>query len=141
MSERLGLDFHHVGLLVNSIDESVRHYSVVFGGDAISEVYTVSSQLVRVCFVRVSPTGFIELVEPISELSKVSRLLKKGGGYYHVAYLVRDVMSTIATLEDLNYKSMEIFSSEAFNGRSCAFLYTPEGNLIELIEHEPGDRS
>ena len=74
------------------------------------------------------------MVEPIGEDSPVYNLLKKNTSYYHIGYKVKDIVATILKLETMNYKTMEIFYSEAFNGKRCVFLFTPEAHLIELIE-------
>jgi hypothetical protein len=34
----------------------------------------------------------------------------------------------------MNYKTLDIFDSEAFEGKRCVFLFSPEAHLIELIE-------
>ncbi|MCB9425707.1 MAG: VOC family protein [Flavobacteriales bacterium] len=128
------LEFHHTGLLVSNIKESLPHYSDIFSLENISDIYTIESQKVKVCFIKNGLNSHLELVEPICEDSMVSGLLKKRIGYYHIGYLTNDVENTITKLEALNYKSMPIFESEAFEGRKCGFLFTPEGHLVEVIE-------
>ena len=128
------LTFHHVGLLVDSIESSIIHYSELFSKENISKVYLVDSQKVKVCFVKVSDGTFIELVEPMGEESVVFKLLKKRISYYHIAYKVTDIIATVNKLELLNYKALEYFNSEAFEGKRCIFLYTPDAHLVELIE-------
>ena len=128
-----GLNFHHVGLLVESISEALVHYTALFGEDRISAPVIVRSQKVRVCFIRIGPGQFLELVEPLADDSAVSGLLKKRIGYYHMAYTVDLLPPTVERMEQLNYKAMEYFESEAFPGQKCIFLVTPEGHLVELI--------
>jgi len=130
-----GLEFHHVGLVVESIESSILHYSALFGTENISNIYRIESQLVNVCFVKVGPNSFIELVEPIGEDSQVFKLLKKRVSYYHVAYKVNQITEAVARLEALDYKAMTYFNSEAFDGKRCIFLFSPEAHLIELIEN------
>ncbi len=129
-----GLEFHHVGLVVESIETSISHYSALFGTENISNVYKIDSQKVNVCFVKVGPTSFIELVEPLGEDSQVYKLLKKRVSYYHVAYKVDQIIDAVTQLELLDYKAMDYFCSEAFDGKRCIFLFSPEAHLIELIE-------
>lgn len=128
------LIFHHTGLIVDNIKDSLVHYSAVFGEECISEIYTVRSQKVKVCFVKNGKESYVELVESIDEDSPVNIMLKKKISYYHLAYKVENINNSINHLENLNYKSLGIFNSEAFNGKKCSFLYTPDGHLIELIE-------
>ena len=128
------LRFHHVGLLVDDIETSANHYKAIFGADNISPISFVASQKVNVCFVKNGTDSYIELVQPADDTSVVSKLLKKRLSYYHVAYKVANIYEAITKLEQLNYKAMELFNSEAFDGKLCVFLFTPEAHLIELIE-------
>ena len=128
------LSFHHIGLLVKDINISIEHYSELFGTENISKLYRIDSQKVNVCFVTIGDGSFIELVEPLGELSPVYNLLKKRTSYYHMGYKVENIEASIAKLEAMNYKTMEIFDSEAFDGKRCVFLFSPEAHLIELIE-------
>jgi catechol 2,3-dioxygenase-like lactoylglutathione lyase family enzyme len=128
------LEFHHTGLLVESIERSLDHYSQIFGLKNISKIHFIKSQGVKVCFIKNGESCFLELVEPIGEDSKVFKMLKKRISYYHIAYKVKHIEKTIKSLEDLNYKAIEVFNSEAFNNKKCAFLFTPDAHLVELIE-------
>ena len=128
------LEFHHVGLLTESIESSIPHYAELFGKQNISNIINIASQNVNVCFVGVASNNYIELVQPLSEDSVVYKLLKKKISYYHVGYKVSDIERSVARLEALNYKSIGYFYSEAFEGKRCIFLFSPETHLIELIE-------
>lgn len=111
-----------------------QNYKALFGPNCISEVFDISSQNVKVCFVDMGNNTFIELVEATSEDSGITRLKKKGFTYYHMAYLTADIEATVAELSTLHYKPMEFFHSEAFKGKRCIFLFSPDAHLIELIE-------
>lgn len=128
------LTFHHIGIAVNSIEEAVENYKNLFGAESISAVYPITSQLVNVCFVNMGNGSFIELVEATFEDSSIHRLRKKGYTYYHMAYLTPHIEQSVEELIALNYKAMEFFNSEAFAGKRCIFLFSPEAHLIELIE-------
>lgn len=128
------LIFHHTGLLVKSIEESLVHYSKVFGLDNISEIYHIQSQGVKVCFIKNGTDSYLELVEPVGEDSVVHKMLKKRLSYYHIAYKVKSINIAVNELECIGYKKIKSFVSEAFNGKICVFLFTPDAHLIELIE-------
>jgi methylmalonyl-CoA/ethylmalonyl-CoA epimerase len=128
------LHYHHVGLLVESIEESIAHYRTLFGSSNISDIIFIQSQKVKICFVKNAPNSYIELVQPIGDDSIVAKLLKKRTSYYHLAYKVSNIENAVAELEQLNYKPLAYFNSEAFNDKRCIFLFTPETHLIELIE-------
>ena len=130
------LVFHHVGVLVGSMEEAIRHYAALFGQTNISAISDIESQGVRVCFVKIGDGSYLELVEPMNEDSKVSRMAKKQVTYYHVGYMVKNIESAVSKMSDLNYKPGEYFASEAFGGKRCIFLFSPQAHLIELIEGE-----
>lgn len=133
-TELSDLQFHHVGLLVDDIENSVEHYSNLFGGANVSDITTIASQKVKVCFVKIGGESYIELVQPVNEESVVYKLLKKRVSYYHIAYMVTDITAAVTRLEEMNYKPLEYFNSEAFGGKRCIFLFSPDAHLIELIE-------
>lgn len=128
------LKFHHVGLAVGNMEVSKAHYEELFGKESTSDVFCINSQKVNVCFVKIAENAYIELVEPIGEDSQVATFLKKRITYYHIAYKVEDIVKCVTSLEKLNYKPLEYFRSEAFSGKRCIFLFSPEAHLIELIE-------
>jgi catechol 2,3-dioxygenase-like lactoylglutathione lyase family enzyme len=128
------LKFHHVGCLVENIEESIETYQKLFDTKNISEKIFISSQGVYVCFVEMANNEFVELVQPVDDDSVVAKLRRKGFNYYHMGYMVGDIVKTIATLEGMNFKFVNLFHSEAFGGKRCSFLYTPDMHLIELIE-------
>ncbi len=130
-----GLEFHHVGVVVESIQTSAEHYAALFGKESISAIIHIDSQKVNVCFVKMGPDSFIELVEPVGEDSQVYKLLKKRVTYYHIGYKVNDIELAVSKMEAMNYKPMDYFNSEAFEGKRCIFLFSPEAHLIELIEN------
>jgi methylmalonyl-CoA/ethylmalonyl-CoA epimerase len=128
------MQFHHTGCLVSSIDESVETYSRIFGPDKISSKVKIGMQGVYVCFIEVGPGSFLELIEGVDEQSVVYKLMKRNTTYYHNAYTTRDFDATLAMLDAIGARHMNTFISEAFENKRCAFLYLPDGCLIELIE-------
>lgn len=128
------LKFHHIGIAVDSIDDSVKNYIQLFGVDCISKKYEISSQMVNVCFVKVGEDTYLELIEANGEDSSIHRLRKKGHSYYHTAYKTKEIEKQVEKLNALNYKSLNYFYSEAFENKRCIFLFSPEAHLIELIE-------
>lgn len=130
----MNLKYHHTGIVVKSIDEASLNYKKIFGENCLSQKYFISTQDVNVCFVDTGANTFLELVEMVGENSVVTKLIKKGITYYHIAYTTSDFEKAVEELEALNYKTMPNFKSEAFHGKRCVFLYSPDAHLIELIE-------
>lgn len=128
------LKIHHVGCVVEKIEDAVKTYTQLLGFKNVSETYVVSSQKVKVCFVEIGNNTFIEFVEPLDLDSAVGKLLKKRQSYYHTGYMVKDFEVTLEELLKKGAKLVTQFSSEAFNNKQCAFIFTPELHMIELIE-------
>jgi methylmalonyl-CoA/ethylmalonyl-CoA epimerase len=126
--------FHHTGILVGNMEEALAHYAELFGESNTSKVYLIESQKVKVCFVKMSNDVYVELVQPLNEQSSVYKLLKKNTSYYHIGYMVSDIEREVQNLVKMNYKPLEFFNSEAFDGNKCIFLFSPDAHLIELIQ-------
>jgi methylmalonyl-CoA/ethylmalonyl-CoA epimerase len=128
------MQFHHTGCLVEDIEESIGFYKKLFGDQKVSVPVLVSSQGVYVCFVEVGEKVYLELIQPVDETSVVFKLKSKNVKYYHVAYSTSEFDTTMAELEKEYFKVLNVFNSEAFQNKRCAFLYAPDGSLIELLE-------
>jgi len=127
------LEFHHVGCIVDDIDESVMLHQQVHQGSVHPKIF-IASQQVTICFVELAKGAYLEFVQASGEDSVIHGLKKKKISYYHLGYKVADFDIAIADLERLDYKLINTFNSEAFEGRRCAFMLTPDLRLIELIE-------
>lgn len=129
------LVFHHTGVIVRSMADARAEYARLFGEPALSVVYEVASQGVRVCFVHVGPHSCLELVEPVGPDSKVASIARRMATYYHVAYKTPDIEQAVAEMVAADFKlAGDYFASEAFGGQRCIFLMSRQAHLIELIE-------
>lgn len=124
---------HHIGCIVSNIDDAIAEHRGIHNG-SVSEKIFVTSQNVWICFAELHPGFYIEFIQSAGEGSVVERMQKKGVTYYHIGYKTARITETIATLESNGFKLMNTFSSEAFNGKQCAFLFGSDGRLLELIE-------
>ncbi len=66
--------------------------------------------------------------------SPVEAVRQRGGGYYHLCFLVDDIEASVARLVRSGFVPQEFFVSEAFGGRRCCFLFNPFGHIVELAE-------
>jgi len=124
---------HHVGCLVESIDEAIEDYRILHPAGEVSEIYDIEDQKVKVCFFTIG-TVHVEFVEPRAGNEPLLNMLRKKPGFYHIGLYVSDIQTEIERLEASGYRKINVFKSEAFNGRLCSFLYNNEMHLIELIE-------
>lgn len=124
---------HHIGCIVADIDTAVAEHRSIHTG-SVSEKVFVSSQNVWVCFAELHSGFHIEFIQSAGEGSAVDRMQRKGVTYYHIGYKTPVITQEIEKLEANGFKLMSTFSSEAFNGKQCAFLFGSDGRLLELIE-------
>jgi len=128
------MSFHHIGCVTENMEESIASYKEGLGFTNISAVYTIAHQQVKVCFIETGPGAFLELVEPTGDNAALRKILKGKNPYYHVGYLVSNIEDAIKNLVEEGCYLVNKFRSEAFQNKWCAFLYTKEMHLIELIE-------
>jgi methylmalonyl-CoA/ethylmalonyl-CoA epimerase len=133
ITQKYNLTFHHIGCLTRDIEMSKTFYAGMGFGD-FSETYTVSDQKVKVCFIEMPPGVFLELVEPIGDNAPLIKMLKNKVTFYHLGYLTDEFEKTAENLQRDGFYLLTSFRSEAFSNRYCAFLYTPDMQLIEIIE-------
>ena len=76
----------HIGIAVKSLDETIPYYEKLLGQKCYS-IEEVVDQKVKTAFFKVGATK-IELLEPTSEDSPISKFLEKNphGGVHHVAF-------------------------------------------------------
>jgi methylmalonyl-CoA/ethylmalonyl-CoA epimerase len=134
MIRNQNMSFHHIGCLTDNMEESILGYKDGLGFRNISRVFSIADQQVKVCFIETGPGAFLELVQPIGDNVVLKKILKSRNPYYHIGYLVSDIEECISRMQDEGGYLVNKFRSEAFEHKWCAFLYTKEMHLIELIE-------
>ncbi|KHJ37501.1 methylmalonyl-CoA epimerase [Pedobacter glucosidilyticus] len=125
---------HHVGCLVDSILTTFQSYQLLYPKAHLSTIYNIESQKVRVAFLNLGSDVLIELVEVADENSSLNKMMKKGVSFYHLAFIVLNFDERLELLQNQNFRLISVFNSEAFENRRCAFLYSPEMQLLEIIE-------
>lgn len=126
---------HHIAIVVESIAKARQVYEGVLGLRA-SEPEFVADQKVNV-LVTYAGAQRIELVEPASADSPVSKFLAtRGGGLHHVAYAVDDVAAAIAALEAAGLRLIDERPRPGAHGTRIAFVHPSAtgGVLTELVE-------
>ena len=127
--------FHHLGCLVNRIEEAIEQYRQMHGQNLVaSNMYTIKDQQVRVCFLNITENMLLEFVEVDEENKTLGRMMRKGITFYHLGYKVIKIDESINRLLNDGYRLVNSFNSEAFEGKKCAFLISPQQHLIELIQ-------
>ena len=133
IDQKCKLTFHHTGCLTANIENSKQIYSAM-GFSSFSQVYIIVDQKVKVCFIEMATGVFLELVEPFEDNLSLNKLLKSKSSFYHLGYLTDEFENTLEDLQTAGFYLINKFRSEAFANKYCAFLFTSEMHLIEIIE-------
>jgi methylmalonyl-CoA/ethylmalonyl-CoA epimerase len=128
--------FHHVGIVVESIEGSAPEYQKFFGLRPVSEIVTDETQRVKVLFLASDPCApSLELIEPLPGKSPARGALEKGGGLNHLCFEVDDIEAAVqqARLAGVVCVCPPV-PAAAFNQRRVAFLVYKGIGLIEFVE-------
>lgn len=129
------MKINHLGIATKGIDEALKFWSDALG---LENVHTevVEDQKVRVAMLPIGESR-VELLEPTSDDSPISKFLeKRGGGIHHIAVEVDDI---VASLERLKAKGMRLIDeSPRVGAEGClvAFVHpaSTNGVLLELVQ-------
>ena len=129
------MKINHLGIATKGIDEALKFWSDALGLENV-HTETVEDQKVRVAMLPIGESR-IELLEPTSEDSPISKFLeKRGGGIHHIAVEVDDI---VASLEQLKSQGMRLIDEEprvGAEGCLVAFVHPAAtgGVLLELVQ-------
>jgi methylmalonyl-CoA epimerase len=135
-------NLYHVAVAVRSIDEVEKVYETALGLK-VGHREVVEDQGVRTSMLLPEKGGTaVELLEPLSDESPISKFLeKRGEGIHHICFLVDDIE---AALERLKKEGVRLIDESprpgAYHSR-VAFIHpkATNGVLIELAEIDKGD--
>lgn len=126
---------HHLAVLVENIEHSLQFWQDVLGIEP-SHISDVPGEAARIAFLPLGDSE-IELVEPTTLDSGLSRYLEKHGpGLHHVCLQVDDLSGL---LEHLKAKGIQLINDQpqvGDDGRLYAFIHpkSTQGVLIELYQ-------
>jgi methylmalonyl-CoA/ethylmalonyl-CoA epimerase len=126
---------NHIGIAVNSLDESIPFYRDNLGM-AFMGIEEVIEQKVKVAFLQVGESK-IELLEPTSPESPIAKFLEKNGpGIHHLAYEVEDIAVAIAKLLAEGSRMIDEKPRLGAHGAQIAFVHPKSsgGVLTELCQ-------
>jgi methylmalonyl-CoA/ethylmalonyl-CoA epimerase len=132
----MNYNFHHVGIAVRDFTKALPNYEALFGYKLVSGPFDDPLQNVSVCFLRRgNDDAVLELVAPLGPNSPVDRVLKKGGGPYHICYQVDDIHGAIKEqIENGSFLISGPVPAVAFAMREIAWLMTEAELLVELLQ-------
>lgn len=133
--ERKHMKINHLGIATRGIEDALK-----FWGDALGleNVHTeiVKDQKVRVAMLPIGESR-IELLEPTSEDSPISKFLeKRGGGIHHIAVEVDDIEASLARLKSEGMRLIDETPRIGAEGCLVAFVHPSSANgvLLELVQ-------
>lgn len=129
----------HIGVAVRSLDQGFKFYQAL--GAPSMDVEVVPTEKVKVGFIRFKNQINVELLEPTSADSVISKFIdKRGEGIHHICYSVDDIRQVMA---DLKKAGLRVIDSEPRAGaHNClvAFVHPSSCNgvLVELSQKPKG---
>jgi len=125
----------HIGIATKGIDDALKFWAGALG---LENVHTevVEDQKVRVAMLPIGESR-IELLEPTSDDSPISKFLeKRGGGIHHIAVEVEDIESALAGLKAKGIRLIDESPRVGAEGCLVAFVHPSSANgvLLELVQ-------
>lgn len=125
----------HLGIATKGIDEALKFWADALGLENV-HTETVEDQKVRVAMLPVGESR-IELLEPVSDDSPISKFLeKRGGGIHHIAVQVEDIEAALERLRQQNVRLIDEKPRVGAEGCLVAFVHPSSANgvLLELVQ-------
>lgn len=125
----------HLGIATKSIAESLKFWQDSLG---LENVHTevVEEQKVRVAMLPIGESR-VELLEPTSDDSPISKFLeKRGGGIHHIAIEVENIVESLAKLKSEGARLIDETPRIGAEGCLIAFVHPAAtgGVLLELTQ-------
>ncbi len=129
------MKINHLGIATKGIDEALKFWEDALG---LENVHTeiVEDQKVRVAMLPLGESR-IELLEPTSEDSPITKFLeKRGGGIHHIAVEVEDINAALMKLKQQGARLIDESPRIGAEGCLVAFVHPSSANgvLLELVQ-------
>jgi methylmalonyl-CoA/ethylmalonyl-CoA epimerase len=124
----------HIAIAVNNADHALENYKRILNIDNI-EIEEVPNEMVKVVMLNLKDTR-IELLEPISDNSPISKFLKeRGEGIHHIAITADDIEKDVQRAMDNGMKFLGGLRTGSY-GRKITFIHPKSlnGVLVEFCQ-------
>ncbi len=128
----------HFGIAVRDLSKAEQLFATLLGDSRIHHE-EVADQKVRIASFELGDAR-VELTEPTSDDSPISRFLeKRGEGIHHVAFEVEDVAKELARLKGQGFQLIDESPRPGSHNTLIAFLHpkSTNGVLVELCQTLP----
>ena len=129
------MKINHLGIATKGIDDALAFWADALGLENV-HTETVEDQKVRVAMLPIGESR-VELLEPTSDDSPISKFLeKRGPGIHHIAVEVDDIEAALARLKDQGMRLIDEAPRIGAEGCLVAFVHpgSTGGVLLELVE-------
>ena len=125
----------HIGIAVESIDESLKLYDAVYGMTVVHRE-VVERHGVEAILLDVGE-NHVELLQPLGPDTPVGKYLeRRGAGIHHVAYQVQDIDAELERLRGAGVELIDQSPRTGIRGSRVAFCHprSTGGVLTEIVE-------
>jgi methylmalonyl-CoA/ethylmalonyl-CoA epimerase len=129
------MKINHIGIATKGIDDALKFWQDALGLENV-HAETVDDQKVRVAMLPLGESR-IELLEPTSDDSPISKFLeKRGGGIHHIAIEVDDIEASLAKLKADGMRLIDETPRVGAEDCLVAFVHPSSANgvLLELVQ-------
>lgn len=127
----------HIGIATSGIEQALGFWKDALGLENVHSE-TVEDQKVKVAMLPLGETR-IELLEPTSGDSPISKFLeKRGGGIHHIAVEVDDIHAALVRLKAAGARLIDEVPRTGAGGCLIAFVHPSSANgvLLELVQQK-----
>lgn len=129
------LKIEHIGIAVSDLEKSNLLFKMLLGVDPYKSE-EVLEEGVLVSFFKTGDTK-IELLQSLNDDGTIAKfIVKKGEGIHHLAFVVDDILESIAHMEKLGFELLSKEPKQGADNKLICFLHpkTTNGVLIELCQ-------
>jgi methylmalonyl-CoA/ethylmalonyl-CoA epimerase len=127
----------HIGIAVNSLDESIPYYEKVLGLTCYA-IEEVKDQKVKTAFFRVGETK-LELLESTDANGPIAKFIeKRGQGIHHIAFATEGIEEALTHAKNKGIQLIDEKPRKGAEGLNIAFLHPKStfGVLTEFCENQ-----
>lgn len=129
----------HIAIAVNDAENALENYKKILNIDKIDSE-EVPNEMVKVVILNLQDTR-IELLEPLSDNSPISKFLKdRGEGIHHVAISADNIEKDVIRAKDNGARFLGDLRTGSY-GRKITFIHPKSlnGVLVEFCQAPPVD--
>ena len=128
----------HIGIAVKKLAATIPLYEKLLGTTCY-KTETVATEKVNTAFFAVGESK-IELLESSDEEGVIAKFIaKKGEGFHHIAYAVKDIIAEVERLKKEGFEFLNETPKAGADNKWVCFIHpkSTNGVLVELCQERP----